>query len=135
MITLSSLSPQPLHNHQIHLFLLLADGFLRMILIISSPMLVFHLGEASQLINMVYKAIVICPLPTLPALFKLFSIILILMCSYTLVFCFQNVPWCYCDPRPVLSGTSPVLPLKMSHLGETLLSTRQITVKLLLNGM
>ena len=77
----------------------------------------------------------IYPLPTLPASFKLFSIILILMCSFTLVFCFQNVPWCYCDQCPVLSGTSPVWPLKISHLGETLLSTRQITVKSLLNGM
>ena len=56
------------------------------------------------------------------------------MCSFTLVFCFQNVPWCYCDQCPVLSGTSPVLPLKISHLGKTLVSIRQITVKLL-NGM
>ena len=74
------------------------------------------------------------PIDCSPADFKLFSIILILMCSFTLVFCFQNVPWCYCDQCPVLSGTSPVLPLKISHLGKTLVSIRQITVKLL-NGM
>lgn len=137
VITLSSLSPQPLHNHQIHYSYYWQMDFLRMNSNHAKPYVGFLLGrnKQSSKINMVYKDVSYLSF----AYFASFiQVILNHLTSYVFIHigrCFQNVPWCYCDQCPGLSGTSPVLPLKISHLGETLLSTRQITVKLLLNGM